>query len=694
MSSGNSTRDVNLNTTSELTITIFKESTADIAPAPATTVTLADATVGDTSLVADGTGPDLTTCILEAGEGITINATADNLEIERTGVGLVGGTVVLKSEAAAPGVDEFALFNGADNIARSTLPYKKLTANDGTIWVLDDGEFLDLSAKLDLSASGAVAALGDSQPGTPYASVIGFGGGPVPNLKLFRAADSTISVTSDTFYIYIGSNYALLNTNVTGGKALLANTDQNRVVCKTLKAGTNITLSANADQVTITAPPVTAINQMRLAGPDGTTSATGGHSLAFGTSAVANATDCIAIGDNADVTGNYSIGVGKDSTVSGASSVAIGSSSVARALNVAVGASASCGASTPLSVALGNGAVASAASAIGFGAHATPSAVGAVVINDGELSPATNATTNLCRFMSDQFPVFEAYSDHATHYGAQWHDYSNLHVLENFSEKGENPIAPYWLSPGAQLYMPKIRNQDGSPAFNAVSDINDGALYGTAAGLGAGASVIGAGLGALFGAFTVAGALLLSGSIVLAAASGAPLIAAAGTLLAGTGAAVFFSGGVILLMIAGAVVVAGAVVATVLVTVMVAAAIVDWATDLYLQNHAVDWKFLLPNEWRYFGAEMGVETEADFPSTAAWTFEVINKAGQYGKLVFKIEDNAYQNGQAYIEQRDGGRAQSWTNDSGEKQTIGISFVPHATFGYQVRYSVLTGPKGG
>jgi len=518
----------------------------------------------------------------------------------------------------------------------------------------------------------------------------------VPNLKLF-VPQSPVTITQDQYYIYIGSSYQLLNTDVVGGKALLANTDQSRVVCKTLKPGTNVTMSANATQVTINAQAQTQINMMRLAGPDGTTYAAGGDSIALGTSAVANALDCIAIGDNADVTADNSVGAGKDAIVTGASSVALGTSSICRALNVAIGNSAVCGAATPLAVAVGQGAVADAASSIAFGAHTNCTAAGSVCINDGELSPATNATTNSCRFISDQYPVFEAFSDRAVHYGSQWHEYGNLHVLENFSSRGENPITAYWLSPNAQLYMPKMRNQDGSPAFEFVQDVNDSAMYGTAAGVGATAGVIsgfvsGAAVGAGIGGF------LLTGGTAIALVDTAAAVETTSLLAAETSAIVLgtsLSGGpVTLLIVGGVLVVIGTVITTTIVTAIVAAEVIRWATELYLEQNAVDWKFQLPSSWRLFGAEMGVETAADFPASAAWTFEVINKAGQYGKVIFKIEDKAYAHGDAFVEQRDGGQVQSWTNDSGEKQTIGISFVPHATLGYRVRYTVLTGAEGG
>ena len=385
---------------------------------------------------------------------------------------------------------------------------------------------------------------------------------------------------------------------------------------------------------------------------------------------------------------------GDSSFVTGAGSVAIGGSATSTDLrSVVIGRGATAISNADTTVAIGDGATINSGNySIAVGNAVTANGSGRVAISDGDPVGLAESLAASCVFSTDAFRVFEGLTTHAVTYGPVFHDYSSLMVLENFSEKGENPLHPYQLHPNAQLYMPKIRNANKSPAFSVVSDINDSTNYAGMATIGAGAALAGAGLGVVVAGGVGAGFVMAGGlTIGLAVLDVAYCSLAAAVFGATSISLIAFPP---LLVVAGAlVVIAGAVLTTVVITALVSAAIIHWATSLWLQNNAADWKFQLPAYWTHYACQMGIETVADM-TDVAWTFEVINKAGQYGKLIFKVEDDAYANGYAYVEQRDGGRVQSWTNDTGEKQTIGVSFVPNATFHWTVRYTVLTGAEGG
>lgn len=703
MSEGNSDRVISINTDSTITTTVLQERTGGIVPAPAPTPSLADATPATHSLIVDAASTDFQLITLMAGEGITITATADNLEIARSAVGYESVTVDVESQTAAPGASEYSLFNGADPQTTGTVSMKKLRTTGATISIADDGEFLDLAAHLTPSGSELSSIIhtpgvgnGNFLPGHTIAR------GPIAQLKRIAPLSSAVAVTSlDPRYVDIGVGFEMTNVSSTADHPVFVNSSDIQIVAKTLKPGTNVTISRPTfEQVEIAGPDETEINRMRVAGaPANLTTATGTQAIALGFTGVASGAYSLAIGGNASAAGAYSIAIGEAASAPDERSLAIGGSSVARHWCVAIGANSSIAVASVNSIAIGDAATVSHSESIALGSTTQCTAADTIVISDGEGAPATNGTSNSIRFIGEAFPIFEAYSDRAVHYGSQWHEYTNLWLLSNFSEKGETPINASMLSPNAQLYMPKIRNQDGSPAFNFVSDVNDSTMFVSTGQLGgtageATAYAISAG-GAIGGAVLVGGAVVTISGIIgfgtVAAtllATGAPVgvVAASVGILAGGPIAWIVVGGIILIV--------GAVIATVAVTAIVSALIINWATDLWLQNHSVDWKIQLPYSWYQFAVAMGAGDDDPPFGDAAWTFEVINKAGQYGKLIFKIEDEAYANGYAYVEQRDGGHVQSWTNDSGEKQTIGISFVTHATLGWAVRYTVLTGAEGG
>lgn len=703
MASGNSTRDVNLNTNSTLSTTIYVNNNATIAPVAGVNVTLADATVGDVSLISNGTGPDCTMCILEAGDGITITpGVVDDLIIARSGNGYYGVTVGLESVTTAPVGAEVSLFDGPDpEAAAATISLKKLKATDGTVSIVDDGEFLDLAAHLSMPTS--VAYISNARPSVVGASLIAHGLPPYAVLKNIVGI-APVTVTADPYYVFIGSGFGVTNADIVGSFPLLVNTADNRVQCKALKKGTNVTMQATNDQIIINGLSSTQTNQLRVAGPDGTTVAIGGYSIAIGSGAVANASDtCLAIGGAAICVDSHGIAVGQNALVTGLYGIAIGDGANAGTTSsIAIGRAANCDVNTTFqSISIGDAATTTQTQSIAFGSKASATAVGTIVLTDGSLNPAPNTTSGSMVVINDSKRILEVFTttpSHAVSWGPAFHDWSEISPLENFSEKGENPLHVFQFCPNAALYMPKVRNQDHSPAFNTVSDINEATMYGGVAGAGALGAGVGAGIGAAVAGAVGAGFLLCGGATVLGAtgtAAGVVFIDGAVALAAPALLPTVFLTAFppVALFVAGVIVIAGAILATVVITAIVAALVVHWATSLWLQNNPCVWKFQLPPYWNHYATMLNMYSYSEIASTA-WTFECINKAGQYGQCVFKIEDNAYAAGYAYVEQRDGGRAQSWTADSGEKQTIGISFVPHPTVQYAVRYTILSGPHGG
>jgi len=346
MSSGNSTRDVNLNTESIINTTILVENTGTIPVVDTPTTTLTDATASDEvstfTLVVDGTGPTLTTKTLSAGADIALVKVGNTIRIDNSGGAGGAGSVVVESEGGASGAYEHQLFQGSDGATFTTVSLKKLKSTDGTVAILDDGEFLDLSAVIG-AASGAITSIGDSQAGTPYASVIGWGGPPVPNLKLFVPADPKISITSDAQYIYIGSNYSLTNTIGASATSYQLVTGSGATqYAKTLYPGTGVTLTSDANSVTISAT-TTSINNVRIA--NNTTN-----------TAVSSGSTSIAIGNGANA---------------GSQSVAIGPGSSATLQSLALGTGALCTTDTNTAVGFGATATSTNCTAVGAGTTAT-----------------------------------------------------------------------------------------------------------------------------------------------------------------------------------------------------------------------------------------------------------------------------------------------------------------------------------
>ncbi len=406
MSSGNSTRDVNLNTDSTITTTILVENTGTIPVVQTPTTTLADATASDEvstfTLVVDGTGPTLTTKTLSAGTDISLVKVGNTIRIDNASGGGGAGTVVVKSQGGASGAFEYQLFAGGDNLAYATVAMKKLKSTDGTVTILDDGEFLDMSAVIG-AGSGAITSIGDSQPGTPYASVIGYGGAPVPNLKLFVPADPKISITTDPYYIYIGSNYSLTNTIAGSGTSyqLITGTGATQYA-KTLYPGTGITLTSDANQVTISASTV-SINNVRIANNDTNT-------------AVSSGSTSIAIGNGANAADqSVAIGPGSASTLQ---SVALGTGALCTTdTNVAVGFGATATSTNCTAVGAGTTATALECTAVGTGSTATQNYV--TILGSGCSSTQTNAIligtnianteANVLKIQPDAYRLLTAY---------------------------------------------------------------------------------------------------------------------------------------------------------------------------------------------------------------------------------------------------------------------------------------------
>lgn len=352
MASGNSTRDVNLNTDSSITTTILIENTGTIPVVDTPTTTLADATASDEvttfTVVVDGTGPTLTTKTLAAGTDIALVKVGDVIRIDNSGGAGGAGAVALESVNGPPVAGppaEYALFAGADpQAAAATVSLKKLKSTSGTVTITDDGEFIDLAATLG-STSGVMTGLVDSQPTSPYASVIAYGGTPYATLKQIVPADQRITVTQDANYVYIGSNYSLTNTLPQSFSSFaLVGGSGAAPVMKTLQPGSGITMTQDAYSVTIssTTPQLNNVrlanNSVNTAVSSGTVSVAVGSGSSASSSAVAvgagaGATlSSISLGNGAQCTTDTNVSIGFAAQSTSTDCIAIGASTQATAL--------------------------------------------------------------------------------------------------------------------------------------------------------------------------------------------------------------------------------------------------------------------------------------------------------------------------------------------------------------------------
>lgn len=410
MSSGNSTRDVNLNTDSTITTTILVDNTGTIPVVDTPTTTLADATASDEvttfTLVVDGTGPTLTTKTLSAGTDIALVKVGNVIRIDNAGGSGGAGAVALESQGGPPVAGpptEYALFNGADpQAAAATIAMKKLKSTDGTVVIADDGEFLDISAVIG-AGSGAITSIGDSQAGAPYASVIGWGGPPVPNLKMFVPADPRISITQDQVYIYIGSNYSLTNTIAGSATSYQLITGSGATqYCKTLAPGTGITLTSDANQVIISASAV-SVNNVRV-NPDATNTATssGSTSIAIGNGATAadqsvalgagssSTLQSIALGTGAQCTTDVNVAVGFGAAATSTDCTVVGAGSTATAIQCTT---------------VGTGSTASQNYTTILGTQNSTTAANCILIGNG----IANTEANVLKIQSDSYRLLSAY---------------------------------------------------------------------------------------------------------------------------------------------------------------------------------------------------------------------------------------------------------------------------------------------
>jgi hypothetical protein len=209
---------------------------------PASSVTVSDVSpTGDESIIGDGVGPDLTLKKITGGTQISVTADSNQITIDNDSP----ATSVTNTDVSATG-DETLIGDGTG----PALTTKKLSASTGILLSSDANQVIITNSDPASDVSLAdVSATGEE-------SIIGDGTGPDLTVKKFTGG-TAISVSSDVNQITIdndspATSVTLADVSATGDETLIGDGTGPDLTTKKLTAGTGISFSSDSNQITIT----------------------------------------------------------------------------------------------------------------------------------------------------------------------------------------------------------------------------------------------------------------------------------------------------------------------------------------------------------------------------------------------------------------------------------------------------------
>jgi len=212
-----------------------------------TTVSLADASppvAGQASIVVDGVGPDMTVRTIQQGTSILVTQLANSVQID------AAVPTITLANAVAPGIGEASIITdgmGPDLAVRLIKQGSNVTVTQNT-----DTVQIDATVPSITLADAAV-------PGAGEVSVVSDGVGPDLAVRLLKQGTNiTLTQAANTVTI-TGANTTTLGqaTPGAGEAGLMIDTVGPAMSIRILKEGANITLTENVNDVTIASTNVT-----------------------------------------------------------------------------------------------------------------------------------------------------------------------------------------------------------------------------------------------------------------------------------------------------------------------------------------------------------------------------------------------------------------------------------------------------